>query len=83
MVTPDFPHPSDDNGCPEDSIAGLLVLICAEYDEMPGLRLTLAQVCRLFGIDPRTAETVMQRLVDAGVLTRTVTGAFMRRRTLN
>ena len=55
----------------------------AEYEEMPGLHLTLPQVCRLFGIDPATAEAVMQTLVDAAALARTATGAFMRRRTLN
>jgi hypothetical protein len=68
---------------PEDSIADLLLLIPAEYAEMPGLRLTLGQVCRLFGIGPRTGETVMQMLVDAGILARTATGAFVGRRTLN
>jgi hypothetical protein len=55
------------------------VLIRAEYDEMPGLHLTPAQLCRLFGIDPHTGETVMRMLVDAGVLVRTATGAFRRR----
>jgi hypothetical protein len=35
-------------------------------------------VCRLFGIDPHTGETVMRMLVD-GVLVRTATGAFRRR----
>ena len=83
MATLDFPHPNDCNHCPEDSIADLLALIRAEYDEMPGLHLTPAQVCRLFGIEPHTGKTVMRMLVEAGVLTRTATGAFIRRRTLN
>ena len=83
MVSLDFPHTNDDHGGAEDSVADLLLMVRAEYDEMPGLRLTLAQACRLFGIGPRTAETVLQRLVDTGVLARTATGSFMRRRTLN
>jgi hypothetical protein len=83
MVSLAVPHTHDDHGCAEDSVADLLLMIRAEYDEMPGLRLTLAQACRLFGIGPHTAETVMQMLVDTGVLARTATGAFMRRRTLN
>lgn len=83
MVTLDFPHPAGDSGASEDSIADLLVLIRAEFDEMPGLHLTPAQVCRLFGIDAHTGATVMRMLVDAGILSRTATGAFIRRRTLN
>ena len=83
MLSPDFTDTVDDNGCSEDSIADLLVLIRAEYDEMPGLHLTPPQVCRLFGIDPHTGETVMRMLVDEGIVTRTATGAFIRRRRLH
>jgi hypothetical protein len=39
-----------------------------EFLEMPGLRLTLGQACRLWAIDPTTGATVMQDLVDAAVL---------------
>jgi len=83
MASPDSPYPAGDSCASEDSIADLLALIRAEYDEMPGLRLTLAQACRLFGIGPCTAETVMAMLIDEGILARTASGAFMPRRTLN
>ena len=31
---------------------------------MPGLRLTLAQACRLWNVDPATSLDVLNRLVD-------------------
>lgn len=42
--------------------------IWSEFLEMPGLRLTFAQACRLWAIDRATGETVLQDLVDAAVL---------------
>jgi hypothetical protein len=82
LVSPDSPCQTGDNSGPKDSIADLLALIRAEYDEMPGLSLTPAQVCRLFGIDSHTGETAMLMLVDEGVLVRSGTGAFRRRKGL-
>ena len=32
--------------------------------EMPGLRLTVAQACRLWNVDPGTGRDVLNRLVD-------------------
>jgi hypothetical protein len=80
MLSPLSATPSGD--ATEGSIDDLLVLIRAEYDEMPGLTLTPAQVCRLFGIDPARGDTVMRKLVEAGVLVRSANGAYMRRRAL-
>ena len=82
MASPDCPYPAGDSCASEDSIADLLALIRAEYDEMPGLHLTLGQMCRLFGIDAHTGETVMRMLVDEGFLVRSATGAFQRRQRL-
>lgn len=42
--------------------------IWREYLEMPGLRLTLEQACRLWGVDEPTGATLLQDLVDAAVL---------------
>jgi hypothetical protein len=42
--------------------------ICAEYDEMPGLKLTLRQASRLFNLDAPTCERVLVQLVTAGTL---------------
>lgn len=44
------------------------IRIWSEFREMPGLRLTLGQACRLFGLDPADGAEAMQSLVDAGVL---------------
>lgn len=43
---------------------GLLHRVHGEYMEMPGLRLTLAQACRLWNADPDTSRDVLNRLVE-------------------
>ena len=48
-----------------------------EFLEMPGLRLTQPQACRLWGLDRETCGTLLSRLVDAKFLTRTRDGAFV------
>jgi hypothetical protein len=55
----------------------LLTRIRGEYSEMPGLRLTLAQACRLWQVDTATCHTVLAALITEGFLTRTVDGAFI------
>ena len=42
----------------------LLQRIHGEYMEMPGLRLTLQQACRLWNVDAATSLDVLNRLVD-------------------
>lgn len=42
--------------------------IRAEFMEMPGMRLTLAQAKRLFGLDSATCDRVFQAMTAAGVL---------------
>ena len=39
-----------------------------EFLEMPGLRLTLGQACRLWSVDEATGASILQDLVDAAVL---------------
>ena len=51
-------------------------LIAAEFREMPGMRLTLAQACRLWDLDAATCESTLMALVDAKVLHRTPHGHF-------
>ena len=48
----------------------LLVRICGEYTEMPGLQLTPAQAARLWNLKPATSAHVLERLVDASFLRR-------------
>ena len=55
----------------------LVVRIRGEYREMPGLRLTFAQACRLWQVDAATCETVLHTLVADGFLFQTVDGAFI------
>jgi hypothetical protein len=52
--------------------------IVAEYTEMPGLSVTLAQARRLLAIDEPTCTAVFSSLVDRGVLKRTPEGRYVR-----
>lgn len=45
-------------------------LVCGEYNEMPGLQLTIAQACRLWNTDLDTGLQVLDVLVDRGFLRR-------------
>jgi hypothetical protein len=45
---------------------------------MPGLRLTEAQACRLWGLDAATCSALLSALIDTRFLFRTRDGAFMR-----
>jgi hypothetical protein len=49
-----------------------------EYIEMPGLRLTLPQAQRLWGLDRTACDALLGALVDAKFLFRTRDGAFVR-----
>ena len=46
----------------------LRVRIHAEYQEMPGMKLTLAQASRLFNVEPARCAKVLNTLVAVGVL---------------
>ncbi len=62
----------------------LLARIRAEYDEMPGLRVTFSQACRLWQLDDASCRAVLAQLVVEGFLYRThdgAYGAFRERRT--
>lgn len=57
----------------------LVQRVQSEFREMPGLRLTQPQACRLWGLDRETCGTLLSRLVDSKFLTRTPDGAFVQR----
>jgi hypothetical protein len=61
----------------ERSHASIMRRIRAEYAEMPGLALTLAQAVRLFGIESDTCRGILGTLVTAGYL-RESGGRFLR-----
>ena len=42
--------------------------ICAEYHEMPGMRLTVYQAARLFNLELTHCARLLDALVDSGVL---------------
>ncbi len=62
-----------------DALGRLTHRVHAEYLEMPGLSLTLAQAQRLWGIDRRTCERVVVTLVARGFLRKKADGRFVRR----
>ena len=49
-----------------------------EYEEMPGMCLTLPQARRLLGLDQRTCADIMNSLIDRGFLRRTRDGRYVR-----
>jgi hypothetical protein len=59
------------------SLELLIDRIRGEFREMPGLRLTIAQACRLWQVDPATCEAVLQTLLADRFLVRTSNGSFM------
>jgi hypothetical protein len=56
----------------------LVERVRADFLEMPGLRLTLPQAARLWGIDLMSCEAVVDALVKREFLQRSATGAIAR-----
>jgi hypothetical protein len=56
----------------------VLARVRGEYEEMPGLRLTIREAARLWGMEQGACASVLQALVERRVLTRTRDGAFIR-----
>jgi DNA-binding IclR family transcriptional regulator len=54
----------------------LLRRIRSEFLEMPGLRLTLWQASRLWGVDADTCRRAVTRLTAEGFLRRTPEGTY-------
>ena len=55
----------------------LLTRIRSEYREMPGLRLTVLQARRLWGIDILTCSAALSSLTSSGFLSTTRDGAYV------
>jgi hypothetical protein len=68
QVRPSFP----------ESPGRLLERIRGEFLEMPGLRLTPAQACRLWALDRHQCDDVLRLLVDGHFLRKTSDGSFIR-----
>ena len=50
----------------------------AEFEEMPGMTLTMPQAARLFGIERETCKAVVDRLVRTRYLKWTPSGSLTR-----
>jgi len=57
-------------------VHALAVRVQGEYQEMPGLHLTVLQAARLFGVAPEVAHAVLDDLYRASVLTRSERGMY-------
>jgi predicted transcriptional regulator of viral defense system len=55
----------------------LLVRVESEYQEMPGMCVTLAQAQRLWGLDTTTCSFVLSTLVERRILKRTSRGTYV------
>lgn len=71
--------PSVDESC-ELARDLLVARVRGEYREMPGLRLTCSQACRLWQIDRSVGEMILESLAHEGFLYRTGDGAYIARR---
>ena len=58
-------------------LESLVARIRGEYREMPGLRLTVAQACRLWQVDAATCETLLEQLVREAFLYKTENGGYI------
>ncbi len=53
--------------------------VLGEFHEMPGLRLTFDQACRLWQLDAGTCDTVLATLIQDRVLHKTRDGHYVAR----
>jgi hypothetical protein len=61
----------------DDAIKRLLRRVRSEFLEMPGLRVTAAQAARLWALDCRTSEQILEGLTASGFLFRSREGAYL------
>jgi hypothetical protein len=55
----------------------LVARVRGEFFEMPGLRLTFEQACRLWQVDVSTCERLLDHLVREGSLCKTDSGFYV------
>ena len=55
----------------------LVARVPGEFSEMPGLRLTLEQACRLWQLEISVCETLLGHLVREGFLYQTDSGFYV------
>ena len=57
----------------------LLRRIRREFEEMPGLSLTLAQAAKLFGISPEASSRILAQFAEEGLLSLSSSRRYIRR----
>jgi hypothetical protein len=62
----------------DSTLTDLLQRIRAEYQESPGMRLTKAQVQRLWGLDAGTCDLLLGQLLETGFLKCTRGNGYVR-----
>jgi DNA-binding IclR family transcriptional regulator len=59
------------------ALESLVARVRGEYSEMPGLRVTFAQACRLWQVDMSTCDMLLDQLVREGFLRKTDSGFYI------
>jgi hypothetical protein len=59
-------------------VGALVDRVRGEFNEMPGLQLTMPQAARLLGIEPEACRSVIDQLVAVEFLKRTPAGTIVR-----
>jgi predicted transcriptional regulator of viral defense system len=71
-------HAIPGDGRADAGLGAVLNAVKREFDEMPGLALTVDQAQRLWSLEPRTCTVVLSRLVESGYLCQTGSGQYAR-----
>ena len=62
----------------ERDLAPWRELVRADYDEMPGMQLTLKQAQRLWSVEAETCQELLDSLIETRYLVRTPDGKYCR-----
>ena len=65
--------------CPEMVLQKLAQRIREEFEEAPGLRVSVGEAARFWGLDEMTCEQVLRRLRAAGFLATDVDARYWQR----
>ncbi len=71
-------HLMSGSGPADGGLGPVLTAVKREYEEMPGLALTVEQARRLWALEPPVCSAVLARLVASGYLCQTDSGQYAR-----
>lgn len=72
-------RPRSPSRLPDSVWQSTLARVRGEFEEMPGLCLTMEQARALLGLPEPASGWVLERLANDGFLARTAQGAYLRR----